>query len=71
MMGEHVYSTQTILAAILCVLGALVMLVARHQQHNHDIRKVPIVSWRAKHVVGLLLLIFSILIFLSQFIAPR
>jgi hypothetical protein len=71
MMVPSMYSIQTIVAGVLCVLGAPMMLVARHQRHNRDIGKVPLISWRAKHVIGLLMLIFSILIFLSQFIAPR
>jgi hypothetical protein len=62
------YSTQTIFAAVSCTFGVLMLLVARHQKLNHDIGNVPLVSWLTKHIVGLLLLIISILVFLSQFI---
>ena len=57
------YSTQTIFAVISCALGALMLLVARHQKLNHDIGKVPLISWMAKHVIGLLLLIISVTAF--------
>jgi hypothetical protein len=62
------YSAQTIVAVIAGAVGLLMVLVARHQRLNHDIGKVPIVSWMTKHVFGLFLLIMAILIFLSQFI---
>jgi hypothetical protein len=65
------YSAQTIVAVISCALGALMLVVARHQKLNHDIGKVPLVSWMTKHVIGLLLLIIAILVFLSQFIARK
>jgi H+/Cl- antiporter ClcA len=64
-------SAQTLLALVFGSVGALIILLARYEEANHDIRRTLIISWMAKHTIGLLLIIIAVLIFLSQFITRR
>jgi hypothetical protein len=64
-------SAQTYFALMFCSLGIAMMLIAHYQKVNYDLRKVPMISSMAKHVVGLLLIIIAVLVFLSQFIVRR
>jgi len=64
-------SEQTLLTVAFGALGVLMILVARYEKANHDIRKILIISWMSKHTIGLLLIIIAILIFLSQFITRK
>jgi|APPan5920702963_1055757.scaffolds.fasta_scaffold1088132_1 threonine/homoserine/homoserine lactone efflux protein len=64
-------SAQTLFAVIFCSFGALMVAIAYYQQANYDLRKIPMISTTAKHVIGLLLIIIAVLVFISQFIARR
>jgi hypothetical protein len=64
-------SAQTLLTVAFGALGVLMILVARYEKANYDIRKILIISWMSKHTIGLLLIITAILIFLSQFITRK
>ena len=64
-------SAQTYFALMFYSLGTAMMLIAHYQKVNYDLRKVPMISSMAKHVVGLLLIIIAVLVFLSQFIVRR
>ena len=47
------------------------LVVSNRQRSNPQIGKVTIISHMAKHVIGLLLMFFAVLIFLSQFIGKK
>jgi hypothetical protein len=61
-------SAQTIAAAVFGLAGASIFAVGKYQKANHVIGKVPLLSARGKHVIGLILLFLGLLIFLSQFV---
>jgi hypothetical protein len=64
-------SAQTLLTVVFGALGVLMILIARYEKANYDIRKILIISWISKYTIGLLLIIIAILIFLSQFITRK
>ena len=66
--GLDMQSAQTFFAVVFGALGVLMILVARYEKANYDIRKILIISWMSKHTIGLLLMVIAALIFLSQFI---
>jgi len=64
-------SLQSTDALAFCASGALVLAIARYQIGQPHIGKVPLVSARGKHVIGLLCVIIGILIFLAQLLLRR
>jgi hypothetical protein len=64
-------AAQTLLTVVFGALGVLMILLARYEKANYDIRKILIISWMSKYTIGLLLIIIAILIFLSQFITRK
>jgi hypothetical protein len=61
-------SAQTIAAAVFGLAGASIFAVGKYQKANHVIGKVPLLSARGKHAIGLVLLFLGVMIFLSQFV---
>jgi hypothetical protein len=61
-------SAQTFFTVLFGSVGVLMILLARYEKANYDIRRTLIISWMSKHTIGLLLIIIAVLIFLSQFI---
>ena len=59
---------ESTLAIAFCAVGTAVIVVGNRQFKMRDINRIPIVSPRAKHVIGILLILVAILVFLSQFI---
>jgi len=62
---------QTSLTIALCAMGAFIIIIGTRQENALDINKIPIVSPRAKHAIGILLVLIGVLIFLSQLIVRR
>jgi hypothetical protein len=54
-----------------CAAGALAVTVAHYQINRPHIGKVPLISARGKHVIGLLCIIIGLLILASQLILRR
>jgi hypothetical protein len=59
---------ESTLAIAFCAAGTAAIVVGNRQSKMRDINRIPIVSPRAKHVIGILLILVAILVFLSQFI---
>src|SRR5262245_55060395 len=68
MIMVYVQSLQSILAMAFCATGALAIAIGSRQITRYDISNIPIISPRAKHAIGILLVLIGALIFLSQFI---
>ena len=64
-------STQSAFAIAFCAMGAIVLAVAHYQMKRQHIGKVPLISARAKHVIGLLGIIIGVLIFAAQLMLRR
>jgi hypothetical protein len=64
-------STQSAFAIGFCAMGAIVLAVGHYQVKHHQIGKVPLISPRAKHVIGLLGIIIGVLIFAAQLMLRR
>jgi hypothetical protein len=62
------HSLESILSVAFCAVGAIIILVGNRQFRIRDINRIPIISPRAKHVMGILLILVAIVIFLSQFV---
>jgi hypothetical protein len=67
--GIMLQSLQSVLSFAFCAAGAVIIVVGNRQFRMRDINNIPIVSPRAKHVVGIFLILAAIVIFLSQFLA--
>jgi hypothetical protein len=59
---------QTLLTIALCAAGALMIIIGTRQENARNINRIAIVSPRAKHAIGILLVLIGVIIFLSQFI---
>jgi hypothetical protein len=55
----------------MCAAGALIIAVGTRQLRVRDISRLPIISPRGKHVLGLFLILVGIVIFFSQFVGPK
>jgi hypothetical protein len=64
-------SPQSIIAIAFCATGALVLVVTHYQMKHYQIGKVPLISLRAKHTIGLLCVIVGVLILVAQLILRR
>jgi hypothetical protein len=64
-------SLQSTYALTFCATGALVLAVSHYQIKQPHIGKVPLVSPRGKHVIGLLCIIIGALIFAAQLMLRR
>ena len=64
-------STQSAFAIAFCAVGGIVLAVGHYQMKRQQIGKVPLVSPRAKHVIGLLGIIIGVLIFAAQLMLRR
>ena len=64
-------STQSAVAIAFCAMGALVLGVAHYQMKRGHVGKVPLISARAKHVIGLLAIIIGVLIFAAELMLRR
>jgi hypothetical protein len=64
-------STQSAFAIAFCVAGAIVLVVAHYQTKHKQVGKVPLISARAKHVIGLLGIIIGVLIFAAELMLRR
>src|SRR6516165_1692274 len=62
---------QSAFAIAFCAMGAIVLAVAHYQTKHKQIGKVPLISARAKHVVGLLGIIIGVLIFAAELMLRR
>jgi hypothetical protein len=63
--------TQTGTAIAFCAVGVLVLVFAHYEMQHRQFGKVPLISSRAKHTVGLLLIIIGALIFAAELIVRR
>jgi len=63
--------TQTGAAIAFCAVGVLVQIFAHYEMRKRQLGKVPIISSRAKHTIGLLLVIIGPLIFAAELIVRR
>jgi hypothetical protein len=63
--------TQTGTAIAFCPVGVLVLVVAHYEMRQRKLGQVPLISSRAKHTIGLLLVIIGALIFAAQLILRR
>jgi hypothetical protein len=61
-------SIQSIYGIAFCTIGALVLIVAYYQAQRFQIGKVPLVSLRAKHVIGIFCIIIGALILIAKLI---
>jgi hypothetical protein len=64
-------SLQSTYALAFCATGALVLAVSQYQIKQPHIGKVPLISPRGKHVIGLLCVIIGALIFAAQLMLRR
>jgi hypothetical protein len=64
-------SLQSTYALAFCATGALVLAVSQYQIKQPHIGKVPLISPRGKHVIGLLCVIIGVLILATQFMLRR
>ncbi|HEU0216221.1 MAG TPA: hypothetical protein VFQ90_06150 [Stellaceae bacterium] len=64
-------SAQTVTATAFCMIGSFTILLGNHQVRNYNISRIPMLSTRAKHAIGILLILIGVLVFLSQFIDGR
>jgi hypothetical protein len=64
-------SPQSAYAIALCTAGVFAVAVARYQIMTHQIGKVRLVSPRAKHLTGLVCILFGVLMLATQLMAHR
>ena len=64
-------TTQSTIAIAFGAIGALILVLAHYETRNRQIGKVYLISARAKHVIGLLLVIFAALIVAAELIVRR
>jgi hypothetical protein len=64
-------SIQSAFALAFCAVGAIVLAGGHYQVKHHQIEKVPLISPRAKHVIGLLGIIIGVLILAAQLMLRR
>ena len=62
-------SPQSIVTDVLIVAGAVMLLISVYQDRNPPVGIARIVSPRAKHLIGMLCLLFAFFVFVSQFVA--
>ena len=62
---------QTSLSIAMCAAGALIVAIGTRQLRAPDITRLPIISPRGKHVLGLFLILVGVVIFFSQFVGPK
>jgi hypothetical protein len=66
------HSLQSMLTLAFCAMGAVIIVIGNRQFRIRDINNIPIVSPRAKHVIGIFLILVAIVVFISQFVVgPR
>jgi hypothetical protein len=65
------HSVQSMLSVAFCAVGAVIIAVGNRQFRIRDINKIPIVSPRAKHVIGIFLILVAVVLFVSQFVGTR
>ena len=63
--------TQSGTAIAFCTTGMLILAIAHYQLQRRRIGEVPLISPRAKHTIGLLLVIIGVLIFAAQLLLKR
>jgi hypothetical protein len=65
-------SLQSMLSLAFCAMGAAIIVIGNRQFRIRDINKIPLVSPRGKHVIGIFLILVAIVVFISQFVVgPR
>jgi hypothetical protein len=62
---------QTVTASAFCMIGCFTIVLGNHQVKNYNISRIPMLSTRAKHAIGILMIMIGVLVFLSQFIDRR
>ena len=64
-------SLQSSYALAFCATGALVVAISQYQIKQPHLGKVPLMSPRGKHVIGLLCIIIGGMIFAAQLLLRR
>jgi len=64
-------SPQSITTVVLVIAGSIMLLISVYQNRKPSIGIARIVSPRAKHLMGMLCLLFAFFVFLSQFVARQ
>lgn len=64
-------SLQSSYALAFCATGALVVAISQYQIKQPHLGKVPLMSPRGKHVIGLLCIIIGVMIFAAQLLLRR
>jgi membrane-bound ClpP family serine protease len=65
-----VETTQTLVFATLGVVGIILIIVGNREMMASDYR-VPIISSRAKHAIGIFFIIVGVTVFVSQFLIHK
>jgi hypothetical protein len=62
------HSLQSMLSVAFCAVGAVIIVIGNRQFRIRDIDRIPIISPRAKHVIGIFLILVAVVVFVSQFV---
>jgi hypothetical protein len=71
MSPDRMQLLQTSLTIAMCAAGALIVAIGTRQLRVRDVTRLPIISPRGKHVLGIFLILVGIVIFFSQFVGPK